>query len=107
MKKTAFAIAALLAAALSSIAHAADSPMDLAKAKNCLACHAVASKLVGPSYADVAERYKDNKPARDKLVAKVIAGGSGSWGVIPMPSNMQVTPAEAKILVDWILLQKK
>ncbi|MES2129643.1 MAG: c-type cytochrome [Pseudomonadota bacterium] len=79
---------------------------DLAKAKNCLACHAVATKLVGPAYKDVAAKYAGQKDAEAKLVAKVIKGGSGSWGTMPMPANPQVSEAEAHTLVKWILSQK-
>lgn len=79
---------------------------DLAKAKNCMACHAVASKLVGPAYKDVAAKYAGQKDAEDKLVQKVLKGGSGAWGAIPMPANTQVSEAEARTLVKWILSQK-
>jgi cytochrome c len=85
---------------------AAWANLDLAKSKNCMACHAVDKKLVGPSYKDVATKYAGQKDAVDKLVGKVIKGGSGTWGVIPMPPNSQVTPVEAKILVKWILSTK-
>jgi cytochrome c len=79
---------------------------DLAKAKNCMSCHAVATKLVGPAYKDVAAKYAGQKDAENKLVAKVMKGGSGSWGVIVMPANPQVTEAEAHTLVKWVLSQK-
>ncbi|CAN5117439.1 cytochrome C-551 [soil metagenome] len=79
---------------------------DLAKAKNCLACHAVATKVVGPSYKDVAAKYAGQKDAEDKLVQKVMKGGSGTWGPVPMPANPQVNDAEAHTLVKWILTQK-
>jgi cytochrome c len=79
---------------------------DLAKAKNCMACHAVATKLVGPAYKDVAAKYAGQKDAEAKLVGKVIKGGSGSWGAVPMPANPQVSEAEAKALVKWIMAQK-
>jgi len=88
------------------VSHAAMANLDLAKAKNCMACHAVATKLVGPSYKDVAAKYTGQKDAEDKLVNKVIKGGSGVWGAIPMPPNPQVTQAEAKTLVKWILSAK-
>jgi cytochrome c len=109
MLKNLLSISALLAALLATSAHAAaaDPMMDMAKAKNCLACHTVATKLVGPAYADVAEKYKGDKAARDKLAAKVVAGGTGVWGAIPMPANPQVSLEEAKKLVDWVLIQKK
>lgn len=79
---------------------------DLAKAKNCMACHAVATKVVGPAYKDVAKKYVGDKTAEDKLVAKVMKGGSGVWGAIPMPANPQVSEAEARILVKWVLASK-
>ncbi len=83
-----------------------DPGMDLAKAKNCLACHAVSTKLVGPAYKDVAAKYAGQKDAEAKLVTKVMKGGSGAWGAIPMPANPQVSDAEAKTLVKWVLAQK-
>jgi len=79
---------------------------ELAQKKNCLACHAVDAKRVGPAYKDVAAKYADNKDAVAMLSAKVIKGGSGSWGVVPMPANPQVSEAEAKTLVQWILSLK-
>ena len=78
----------------------------LAKAKNCMACHAIDKKLVGPAYKDVAAKYKGDKAAADKLATKVIKGGSGVWGAMPMPANPQVNEAEAKQLVAWVLSQK-
>jgi len=78
----------------------------LAKYKNCLACHAVANKVVGPAYKDVAAKYAGQKDAQAKLVAKVMKGGSGVWGAVPMPANTQVSEAEAQTLVKWVLSQK-
>lgn len=96
--------ASLCAGVLFSTPALAD--LQLATAKNCMACHAVATKLVGPSYKDVAAKYAGQKDALEKLSAKVIKGGSGVWGPVPMPANTQVTPEEAKKLVAWILSQK-
>jgi len=79
---------------------------DLAQKKNCLACHAVDKKVVGPSYKDVATKYAGQKDAVDKLAQKVVKGGAGVWGAVPMPANPQVTDAEAKQLVQWILSLK-
>ena len=79
---------------------------DLAKAKNCMSCHAIGSKLVGPAYKDVAAKYAGQKGAEDKLTAKVMKGGSGAWGAVPMPANPQVSEAEARTLVKWVLSQK-
>ena len=77
----------------------------LAKAKNCMSCHAVDKKLVGPSYKDVAAKYKGDAGAVEALATKVKAGGKGVWGQIPMPPN-NVTPEEAKKLATWVLTQK-
>jgi cytochrome c len=79
---------------------------DLAKAKNCMACHAINTKLVGPAFKDVAAKYAGQKDAETKLVQKVIKGGSGVWGPVPMPPNPQVSEAEAHQLVKWVLAQK-
>ncbi|TMH13386.1 MAG: c-type cytochrome [Betaproteobacteria bacterium] len=79
---------------------------DLAQKKNCMACHAVDKKLVGPAYKDVAAKYAGQKDAVDKLSQKVLKGGSGVWGAVPMPANPQVSEAEAKQLVQWVLQQK-
>lgn len=79
---------------------------ELAQKKNCMTCHAVDKKLVGPSYKDVAAKYAGQKDAEAKLAQKVIKGGTGAWGQIPMPANPQVNDAEAKQLVQWILKQK-
>jgi cytochrome c len=94
----------LAASALASNAALANA--DLAKAKNCMACHAVDKKLVGPAYKDVAAKYAGQKDAEDKLVQKVLKGGAGVWGQIPMPPNTQVSEAEAHTLVKWVLSQK-
>lgn len=104
MKRTVFAMA-LSAAALFTTAPAF-ADLALATSKNCMACHAVDKKLVGPAYKDVAAKYKGDKTAADKLAAKVIKGGTGAWGAIPMPANPQVSEAEAKKLVAWVLSQK-
>lgn len=93
-------------AAVFAVTTPALADMQLATSKNCLACHAVASKLVGPSFKDIAAKYAGQDGALEKLSAKVIKGGGGVWGVVPMPANTQVTPAEAQKLVAWILTQK-
>ena len=97
----------MLCVVLSALASSsAMANADLAKAKNCMACHAVQTKLVGPAYKDVAAKYAGQKDAEAKLVAKVMKGGSGSWGAVPMPANPQVTEAEAHTLGKWGLSQK-
>lgn len=100
----------LLTAALGTAAVMASAPAfadeALAKKKNCLVCHAVDKKLVGPAYKEVAAKYKGDASAAAKLATKVIKGGSGSFGPSPMPANPQVNEAEAKQLVAWILSLK-
>jgi len=76
---------------------------ELAQAKNCLACHSVDNKVVGPAFKVVAAKYEGDKGAAATLATKIIAGGGGVWGAIPMPANPQVKDAEAKKLVAWIL----
>src|SRR4051812_49236760 len=98
--------ASLLIALTALAAAPAFAQADLAQKKNCLACHAVDKKVVGPSYKDVAAKYAGQKDAVDKLSQKVVKGGAGVWGAVPMPANPQVTDAEAKQLVQWILMQK-
>ncbi len=95
-----------LAVALACASGAAMASADLAKAKNCTACHAVDKKLIGPSYKDVAAKYASDKDAVAKLAKKVREGGVGAWGQIPMPANPQVNADEATALVKWVMSQK-
>lgn len=104
MNRTLFA--SLASAAVLLAVAPAHASMDLAKAKNCTACHAVDKKLIGPSYKDVATKYATDKDAVTKLSKKVREGGVGAWGQIPMPANPQVTLDEATVLVKWVLSQK-
>ena len=85
------------------IAPTAQASEELAKKYNCLACHQIDKKLVGPSYQDVAAKYKGQADAPDKLAAKVKAGGVGVWGQVPMPPNPTVPDADLKALVTWVL----
>ena len=80
--------------------------LALATSKNCMACHSVEKKVVGPSFKDVAAKYATQKDAADMLAVKIIKGGSGAWGPVPMPANAQVNPADAKKLAAWILTVK-
>lgn len=94
----------VLGVALSAVvASPAFASADLAKQKNCLACHAADKKLIGPAYKDVAAKYAGQKDASDKLAQKIIKGGSGVWGAVPMPANPQVNEADAKALATWIM----
>jgi cytochrome c len=101
MNKMILALALSATAALPALADDA-----LAQSKNCMACHNVDKKVVGPAYKDVAAKYKADKTAVDKLANKIIKGGSGVWGPVPMPANAQVNEAEAKKLATWILGMK-
>jgi cytochrome c len=76
----------------------------LAKSKGCLGCHAVDHKVVGPAYKDVAAKYA-GQDVTNQLAEKVVKGGGGVWGGMPMPPNA-VTPEEAKSLVQWVLSLK-
>ena len=104
MKRLCLVIASLAAGFAVSTPALAD--LQLATAKNCMACHAVATKLVGPSYKDVATKYAGQKDAVDKLAAKIVKGGAGVWGPVPMPANAQVNADEAKKLAAWVMTQK-
>jgi len=76
---------------------------ELAKKYGCLACHTVDKKLVGPSYKEVAAKYRGDKAAEAKLIDKVKKGGQGVWGQVPMPPNSNVPDADLRALVKWIL----
>ena len=101
MKRSLITLAMTLAVAAPAFADQA-----LATSKNCMACHSVDKKLVGPSFKDIAAKFAGQAGAADKLAGKVVKGGSGVWGPVPMPANAQVNDADAKKLVDWILAQK-
>jgi len=98
-----FAAAGLLAAG----AVQADAGMDLLKKSGCTACHAIDKKLVGPAYVDVAAKYKGDAGAAARLFEKVKKGGSGVWGPVPMPPNPQVSDADLKTLISYVLALKK
>ena len=96
----------LMISLVCTVAAPAFANPELAQKKNCMACHAIDKKLVGPAYKDVAAKYAGQKDAADKLALKVMKGGTGVWGAIPMPANPQVSDAEAKQLVQWVLSLK-
>lgn len=89
-----------------SVAAPAFADQTLATSKNCMACHAVDKKLVGPSFKDVANRYASQSDATAKLASKIVKGGSGVWGPVPMPANNQVSEADAQKLAAWVLSLK-
>jgi cytochrome c len=97
---TAVAVAGVL---MAGVAQAEDG-QALAQKSGCLACHGLDKKVLGPSYKDVAAKYKGQAGAEAKLVEKVKKGGSGVWGPMPMPANSpQVKDEDIKTIVKWIL----
>jgi len=104
MKTLAVSVFATLSLCLASSAALASA--ELAKAKNCMACHALDKKLVGPAYKEVAAKYAADKGADAKLAKKIREGGTGVWGQVPMPANPQVSEADAVTLAKWVLTVK-
>lgn len=97
------ALATALATALAIVPAGASASPELAQKRTCMACHAVDRKIVGPSYKDVAAKYAGQREAIEVLAIKIVKGGSGVWGAVPMPANPQVNPAEARTLAIWVL----
>ncbi len=98
--------AASAARAVSDMPKAADAsrgPAALARESNCLACHATASRMVGPSFREMAERYRGDAKAEVTLSGRVRAGVQGNWGAIPMPPHPNLSDEDARSLVRWIL----
>lgn len=95
-----------LSSALLAVSVTATADQALAQKNACMSCHGVDKKIVGPAFKDVAKKYAGDKTAEAKLVAKVKSGGKGVWGEIPMPPNPQVSDADAKKIVHWVLHQK-
>jgi cytochrome c len=106
MKKLFVSGALLAGLAWLAVMQPAFANADLARSKNCMACHSINNKVVGPGFKEVAKRYAGQSDAEAKLVQKVLKGGSGTWGAVPMPANAQVSEAEARDLVQWILTLK-
>ncbi len=101
-----FLASAATFAALAALSAPAQADLALAQSRNCMSCHAIDKKVVGPSFKDIATRYANDKGAADRLATKIVKGGGGAWGVVAMPANAQVTPEEAKKLAAWTLSQK-
>jgi cytochrome c len=98
-----FLRAFIAAAALVTVSAPALANLAMAQKYNCVACHAVDKKLVGPAYQDVAKKYAGQKDAEAKLIEKVRKGGTGVWGPVPMPPNTAPSDADIKTLVEWVL----
>lgn len=103
MNRTSSALAAVLALTVAGVAHGSEK---LAQSSGCMTCHAVDKKVIGPSYKDIAAKYRTDKGAEALLIKKVKGGGKGVWGEIPMPPNPHVKDDDAKAIVQWILVTK-
>ena len=107
MKRTCMLLAGLVATGSANAALDNKAAEEMMKKDGCAACHSIDKKVVGPAYQEVAAKYKGDAKAAAMLVDKVKKGGTGVWGQIPMPPNAQVSDADIKALVDWILTLKK
>ena len=93
----------LPALALLCLAPSAFADAKLAQQKACMACHSADKKIIGPAFKDVAAKYTGQSNAVTMLAQKIVKGGSGVWGAVPMPANPNVSPAEARQLAEWVL----
>lgn len=103
-------IAIALLLTLASAAHALDAPVqpsaaDLARRNGCIACHGLVHKQVGPGFAQIADRYRNDASAPVRLAAKIRSGSVGTWGRVIMPQQTQVSQSEAQALAQWVLSQ--
>lgn len=106
MMKKLFVLAGLAATSAPALAADAAAAMEIAKKNNCLACHALDKKLVGPSFKDIGAKYAGVAGAEADLVTKVKKGTKGTWGPMPMPANATVKDADIKTVVQYILTLK-
>ncbi len=88
-----------------------DSPefqkgLALVKGSDCVTCHKIDEKVIGPAFREIANKYPNNAATLDTLAHKVIAGGQGNWGSVPMLAHPQVSLADAKAMVTYVLLLK-
>lgn len=97
------AVVLAAAAALALTTGVASADQALAQKSACMSCHQVAKKVVGPSFNDVAKKYKGDAKAEDHIVTVIKKGGKGVWGAVPMPPHPQVSDDNAKKLAAWIL----
>lgn len=105
MKKL-IAVAALAAISFPALAVDETAAMALAKKNNCLACHSLDKKMVGPAWRDVGKKYAGDPAAAEQLALKVKKGSKGTWGPVPMPPNATVKAADIKTLVEFVLTLK-
>lgn len=98
-----YALAGLLA--LAAAPAAANDPQTVARNNQCMSCHKVDTKTLGPSFKEVAAKYKGDPHALSRLTEMVRAGGKGVWGVVPMPPNKSMSDEDLTTVVSWILAQ--
>lgn len=98
------AAAVLLTAAASASAQT-PAPQALAEKHGCMSCHGLVHKQVGPGFAQVAARYRDDREAPTRLAGRIRGGSVGAWGRVIMPRQPQVTEADAQLLARWVLSQ--
>ncbi len=96
----------VIVAAASCLAFSSLANEALARKNDCLGCHAIAVKLVGPAYKDVAAKYAGQSEAADRLADSIRNGSVGKWGDIPMPAHPKLSAADAKKLAEWVLKAK-
>lgn len=85
----------------------AEKGLDLITKSDCLTCHKVAEKLIGPPYQDVAAKYPNNDATIDMLADKIIKGGAGNWGQVQMTAHPQISKDDAKLMVKYVLSLKQ
>jgi len=103
MEEEMIGVVGVAIAAMFFVAGAAQANPELAKKSGCLDCHSVEKRIVGPAYKDVAAKYKNDAGAEARLVEKVKKGGSGNWGKVPMAPHPQMSEADIRVLVKWVL----
>jgi len=90
-----------------SLGHVASAAEDIAKKSNCMACHAVDKKAIGPSFNDIGRKYQGAPQALEYLAKKTVEGSIGVWGAIPMPPSKAAKPDDIKAVIAWILLKSE
>ena len=105
-KAVSFVLKALVLAAASLMACNSFASEALARKNDCLGCHAVAIKLVGPAFKEVAAKYEGQSDAAERLTESIRNGSVGKWGDLPMPAHSKLSAADAKKLAEWVLKTK-
>lgn len=97
----------LLAAFTANAAAPADAGAALSKASRCYSCHDASNVLIGPPWQAIAARYANDRKVMETVLArKILLGGGGNWGAVPMVPNEHVKPADALALARWVLDQQ-